>query len=276
MNIPDANIIQSCRELKKYISEGRRIVREIETETFEENPPLFREYMSATLDVRVLMDNQFKNVKTHARLLSKAMWYEWRMKLLDGLKDGLFKISEGMEADAEALQHQQELLDSILSQLVEKYEKVAEEEADLQTVAEELASCDQEELSDSRQNLISVGADIEAKKRMIQDLRAQIHEKEICIAEVIERKKTCLNDIEEAEKVREACRGWTATEGLAYKGVLVTFLMLFLPPADLTSSQSRCIGKRIRLGHYWRFWKQRLYDLPAGHRTCIRRIVIQA
>src|SRR5580700_2650781 len=103
-------MIQSCRELKKYISEGRSIVREIENETFEENPPLFREYILATPDIRVLMDSQFKNVKTHARLLSKAMWYEWRMKLLDGLKVGLHKISEGMDADGEILHHQQELL----------------------------------------------------------------------------------------------------------------------------------------------------------------------
>jgi kinetochore protein Spc7/SPC105 len=219
--VPMLELFQhSCRELKKYISEGRSIVREIETETFEENPPLFREYMSATPDVRVLMDNQFKNVKTHARLLSKGMWYEWRMKLLDGLKDGLYKISEGMEVDAEALQHQQDLLDAILPQLVEKYENVAEEEANLQTVAEELASCDQEELSDARQRLVSVDVDIEAKKRMVQDLRKQIQEKETNIVAVIERKKTCLGDIEDAEKIREACRGWSADEGLALKGIL--------------------------------------------------------
>jgi len=218
--VPMLELFQhSCRELKKYISEGRSIVREIETETFEENPPLFREYMSATPDVRVLMDNQFKNVKTHARLLSKGMWYEWRMKLLDGLKDGLDKISEGMEDDAESLQHQQELLDAVLPQLVKTYEKVAEEEADLQTAAEELASCDQEELSDARQRLVSVDADVEAKRRMIQDLRKQIHEKEMNTKAVSERKKTCLNDIEEAEKVREACRGWSADEGLALKGI---------------------------------------------------------
>jgi kinetochore protein Spc7/SPC105 len=218
--VPMLELFQhSCRELKKYISEGRSIVREIETETFEENPPLFREYMSATPDVRVLMDNQFKNVKTHARLLSKGMWYEWRMKLLDGLKDGLYKISEGMEADAESLQYQQELLETVLPQLVTTYEKAAEEEADLQTAAEELASCDQGELSDARQRLVSMDADMEAKRRMIQDLRKQIQEKKTNIDALSERKKACLNDIEEAEKVREACRGWSADEGLALKGI---------------------------------------------------------
>jgi kinetochore protein Spc7/SPC105 len=199
-------------------------VREIETETLEENPPLFREYLSATPDVRVLMDNQFKNVKTHARLLSKGMWYEWRMKLLDGLKDGLFRIGEGMESDAEILQHQQELLDAILPSLVEEYERLSEENADLQRAADELASCDQEELTDTRQKLQSVEADVETKKLMIQELRKQLKEKEadICIAN--ERKHACHDDIDEAEKIREACRGWSANEGLALKGMLRIFI----------------------------------------------------
>lgn len=148
------------------------------------------------------------------------MWYEWRMKLLDGLRDGLIKINEGMDADSEALQHQEALLDGVLPPLLEKYEKVAEEEADLRAAAEELASCDPEELSEAREKLVSVDADIEAKRRMIQDLRNEIQEKKVNIAAVTERKRACLNDIEEAEKIREACRGWSAKEGLVLKGTL--------------------------------------------------------
>jgi kinetochore protein Spc7/SPC105 len=166
------------------------------------------------------MDNQFKNVKTHARLLSKAMWYEWRMKLLDGLKDGLFKISEGLDADAKILHHQQELLDTTLPTLIKRFEKATKEHVDLQSAADELANCDQEELNDAREKLISAEADIEAKKCMIQEFRCQLQEKETHIAAAMERKQICLHDIEEAEKIREACRGWTADEGLALKGIL--------------------------------------------------------
>jgi kinetochore protein Spc7/SPC105 len=205
--------------LKKYISEGRSIVREIENETFEENPPLFREYISATPDIRVLMDSQFKNVKTHARLLSKAMWYEWRMKLLDGLKVGLDKISEGMDTDGEILHHQQELLDSSLPTLVERHDKLAEEESALRISAEELASCDQEELSEARQRLLSLETDVEAKRRIIHDLQKQLQEKDMDFAADLERKQVCLDDIQAAEKTRESCRGWSADEGLAFKGI---------------------------------------------------------
>ncbi|KAI1431379.1 hypothetical protein GGR50DRAFT_679906 [Xylaria sp. CBS 124048] len=202
----------SCRELKKYISEGRRIVREIETETFEENPPLFKEYISATPEFKGLMDNQFKNVKTHARLLSKAMWYEWRMKLQDGLKEGLIQISEGMVADEELLQKQQALLDSTLPRLTQQFESLTTEHKNLSAVAKELADCDPEDLQSARTELINLDSDIEAKKRKIEDLQKQLAEAESDIDEAAQRKKNCVADIGEAEKIREECRGWTSNE----------------------------------------------------------------
>ncbi|KAI1314293.1 hypothetical protein F5Y03DRAFT_336672 [Xylaria venustula] len=202
----------SCRELKKYISEGRRIVREIETETFEENPPLFREYITATPEFKTLMDNQFKNVKTHARLLSKAMWYEWRMKLQDGLKEGLEKISEGMMADEKLLQKQQALLNSSLPHLVQQSESLTTEHEDLEAVARELADCDPEDLQTTRAELVHVDSDIEMRKRKIEKLRKQMVETEADIETTTQRKQSCVADIAEAEKEREECRGWSSNE----------------------------------------------------------------
>ncbi|KAI0435071.1 hypothetical protein F5Y09DRAFT_159891 [Xylaria sp. FL1042] len=202
----------SCRELKKYISEGRRIVREIETETFEENPPLFKEYMTATPEFKTLMDSQFKNVKTHARLLSKAMWYEWRMKLQDGLKEGLEKISEGMMADEKLLQKQQTLLNSSLPPLIQRFESLATEHENLEAVAQELADCDPADLEAARVELTQIDSDIEIKKRKIEELQRQLVETQSNIDTTMQRKQSCVADIGEAEKVREECRGWTSNE----------------------------------------------------------------
>ncbi|TVY89159.1 Kinetochore protein, partial [Lachnellula willkommii] len=217
--IPMLELFQhACHELKSYISEGRKTVREIETETFEENPPLFREYISATPDMKLVMDNQLKNVKTHARLLSKGMWYDWRMTLLGTLKEGLFKTGEGMIKDEEILDHQQALLDTVLPKLIQKAEALQTQEADLQAAAEELANCDPEELSNARQELISVDAEVEEKKRLIADLRKQLQGKEAEIESGVEKKQAWLEEIREAEKIREECRGWTSTEISALKG----------------------------------------------------------
>lgn len=216
--VPMLELFQhSCRELKKYISEGRRIVREIETETFEENPPLFREYISASPEFKALMDNQFKNVKTHARLLSKAMWYEWRMKLQEGLKEGLIRTAEGMTADEKFLDKQQKLLASVLPEMTRQSETLSRECENLELVAGELEDCDPAKLESARADLLAVEEDTEAKMQEIAQLREQLQETEQSISQLSEKKQSYVADIKEAEKIREECRGWSATEISALK-----------------------------------------------------------
>ncbi|KAI0126491.1 Spc7 kinetochore protein, partial [Xylariales sp. AK1849] len=207
----------SCRELKKYISEGRRIIREIETETLEENPPLFREYLSATPEFKNLMDNQFKNVKTNARLLSKAMWYEWRMKLQDGLKEGLVRIGEGMDVDDQLLKKEEELLQSVLPDLANLFEALQSEHEVLESAAQELADCDPDDLQAARDELVEVDSDVSARTRQIEELRQVLQDTESTIGDMTQRKQECATAVEEAEKVREECRGWTSNEINALK-----------------------------------------------------------
>ncbi|CAN8101132.1 unnamed protein product [Discula destructiva] len=216
--IPMLELFQhSCHELKKYISEGRRIVREIETETFLENPPLFQEYITATSEFKALMDNQFKNVKTHAKLLSKAGWYEWRMKLQQGLMEGLIKTAEGMAADEKSLDKQQRLISSVLPAMTKDFEALSRECENLEIVASELEDCDPEELNSARSDLVAVEDDIEVKTRKLAELREQLQETEQSIDQLSEQKKNCQADIKEAEKVREDCRGWSSIEISALK-----------------------------------------------------------
>lgn len=211
----------SCRELKKYISEGRRIVKEIETETFEDNPPLFQEYISATPDVKALMDNQFKNVRTHSRHLSKAMWYEWRMKLQEGLKEGLVSISSGMNHDVKIVEEQEALLKSVMPNLVGRYESLLEESNNLEEAARELADSDPAELQATREELVSLDDDIAQKKKLIAKLWHEFEASEADVEELTARKAQCLAEIQESERIREECRGWTSTEVNNLKGMRV-------------------------------------------------------
>ncbi|OHE96658.1 Spc7 kinetochore protein [Colletotrichum orchidophilum] len=207
----------SCRELKKYISEGRRIVREIESETFEENPPLFREYMSASPDFKNILDNQFKNSKTHARLESKAMWYEWRMKLQEGLREGLVRIAEGMTVDDKVLQQQQKSLSSVLPTIASRFDALEQEHKNLRAIAEELADCDPEELEAARSDLAALDIDVQEKTRRVEELRQQLEEAEQDVEQLTQEKQQCHEDIKEAEKIREECRGWSISEISALK-----------------------------------------------------------
>lgn len=208
----------SCRELKSYISEGRSIVKEIEADTYEDNPPLFREYMGAPHDVKSIMDNQFKNVKTNARLLSKAMWYEWRMKLLEGLKEGLIRIREDMEQDDRSLTEQEQIMQPVLPSLIEEHDKLERQVQAAQAQADELAECDQEELKYARGLLDSIDQDLEAKEQLVEELQDQLRQKEDGLENVMVHKEETLGEIKEAEKVLQDCRGWSASEVATLQG----------------------------------------------------------
>ncbi|KAJ5919794.1 hypothetical protein N7454_009629 [Penicillium verhagenii] len=202
----------SCRELKSYISEGRQVIRSIEAETYTENPPLFREYVTAPPDIRVIMDNQFRNVKTHARLLSKATWYEWRMKLLEGLMQGLHRHVDEMKADDEFLSKREELLGSTVPPLVEKNMLLENEANNLQKLVEEMENCDQDELRAAREKLSNVEDEIEAKKRKLQQLQSEVQEKSASIEACTEMRDEYMAQFQEAERVKEECRGWSARD----------------------------------------------------------------
>lgn len=213
-----ADPLQSCRELKSYISEGRQVIRSIEAETYADNPPLFREYMTAPPDIRLLMDNQFRNVKTHARLLSKATWYDWRMKLLDGLKEGLHRHVEEMKGDDEFLAKKESLLNRIVPELVGKHSSLEQEATSLQQLVDEMENCDQDELRRAREKLSSVEAEIESKKRQLKELREELQDKTDTIDTAAELKAEYTAQIEQAERVKEECRGWSAREINELKG----------------------------------------------------------
>ena len=187
------------------------------------NPPLFREYISASPEFKVIMDNQFKNVKTHARLLSKAMWYEWRMKLQEGLKEGLIKIAEGMTNDDDLLREQEELIASVLPPLLKKYEALEQENEELEAVARELADCDPAELEAARDDLMAVDGDIAEKMKKLAAMMQELEKSETSIKEMAARKQQCLDDIKEADQIREECRGWSSSEISSLKGKSLTY-----------------------------------------------------
>ena len=172
------------------------------------------------------MDNQFKNVKTHARLLSKAMWYEWRMKLLDGLKEGLLKIAEDMNEDDRLLVQQEQMIQPVLPPLVEEHERLEAQVSIAEAQAAELADCDQDELKEARDSLISIERDLKAKRKLVEDLQSQMREREDGLADIVERKQECISEIKEAEKIRSDCRGWSTTEVSALHGMFSSFLSM--------------------------------------------------
>ncbi|KAH7406204.1 Spc7 kinetochore protein-domain-containing protein [Phaeosphaeria sp. MPI-PUGE-AT-0046c] len=211
--LPEYELYQhACHEMKKYISDGRHFVRTMEANVLEENPLLFSEYLTAPPDQRIIMDNQFKNLKTNARLEARGEWYTWRSTLLHDLKSGLLGTLDGFKRDETKLTNQEQLLDAVLPPLVEMQASLSGEHKQLQQRHDELNSCDREELEQTRERLIAIDAELEEKRQLLNSLQQELAAKEARIEAAKERKVECAEEIKAAERVREECRGWSTSE----------------------------------------------------------------
>jgi kinetochore protein Spc7/SPC105 len=218
--LPEYELYQhACHEMKKYISDGRHFVRTMEANVMEENPLLFSEYLMAPPDQRIIMDNQFKNLKTNARLEARGEWYTWRGTLLQDLKSGLLATMDGFKRDESKLTNQEQLLDAVLPPLIAKHEKLLSSSQQLQQRHDELNSCDREELEMTREKLMSTNAELEEKRQLLEQLQQELATKEAQIDAIKERKVECVEEIKAAERVREECRGWSTSEVSELKGM---------------------------------------------------------
>lgn len=165
------------------------------------------------------MDNQFKNMKTHARHLSKGMWYEWRMKLLEGLREVLLAEAESLIGDNDLLVEQETVLQESLPALLGQHEQLRDECAELQQRASELADCDQDELAQSRQQLISTNQELRRKQDRLAALRSRSQQLDTSLEDAQDAKIEHLQAIQEASRVREQYRGWSAAEVSNVRGM---------------------------------------------------------
>ncbi|KIX00454.1 uncharacterized protein Z518_10594 [Rhinocladiella mackenziei CBS 650.93] len=207
----------ATRELKSYISTGRKIIRSIEVETLAEQPPLFREYVDARPDVKMVMDNQFRNGKANARLQSKEGWYQWRAQLVEGLKTGLEGINQGMNADLDLLQKQQHLLDDVMPKLLHEHSALQHQSASLQQSLAELDSVDHEALNHCRRQLQKADEYYLQRSALLDMLQQQINEKDEALVAAAELKTEMKDQIAEADRVREENKGWPVADVLVLK-----------------------------------------------------------
>jgi len=174
--------------------------------------------MSAAPAERTVMDNQFKQMKAHARHLSKGMWYEWRMKLLEGLRGALNSTAEGMAGDGATLLKQEQAVQNVLPSMLEEFSQLEQQCEELQAHAAEFDSSKQGELDQARRRLVEVDAEVSSKKSMIEKYKQELKASEEAIAQIQQEKIDCQQATRDAQRVREELKGWSVAEVNTLKG----------------------------------------------------------
>ncbi|KAI5805033.1 Spc7 kinetochore protein-domain-containing protein [Geopyxis carbonaria] len=216
--VPQLDLYQhSCRELKKYIKDGRSVIKEIESDTLEENPQLFREYATVGPSIRLLMDNQFREIKTHARLQAKSVWYHWRMQLIADLKSCLENNLNGLKQDEKILESSMAKLLPFMPAIKRDWEEAKARLEKIQEIKRRIEADDPDTLAEARARLKDSMEKLEIAKAELAERKAESEkiEEQITAKEAIKGELEA--SIEEAERVKEMNRGWSEEEVMTWK-----------------------------------------------------------
>jgi kinetochore protein Spc7/SPC105 len=216
---PELELYQhACHELKRYTKEGKQMIAELEASTLREQPPLIQAYVHASSDRKAGLDVQMRDMKTFARLQSKELWYEWRSQLLDELMVGLQNIGEGLIKDDEILGRSEQIVDQVLPGLVEKHDALRQEAERLEENVNAVSDEEKEELKVARERLTDANADIAERKRLLESLQHQVRQQDVLAEQLQRTNAECTAAIQEANRVRESCRGVSLNEIAELKG----------------------------------------------------------
>ncbi|KAF2223658.1 Spc7 kinetochore protein-domain-containing protein [Elsinoe ampelina] len=214
--VPELDLyVHACRELKRYMSEGRNVLKQLEKEIETDAPPFMAAYLQAKGEQKSKMDMALGEMKAKARMGSKEIWYAWRQELLSGLENGLREIERGLINDEVELDKQEEAL-RVLEEAVEmKHELAAEVDALEEVVARENLD-DKEELSQARRELRRITTTVSEQKTLLAQVQSELEEQERLAELYIDSKTEALAAIEEANRIKEASRGISIDEVASY------------------------------------------------------------
>ena len=83
--------------MKDDIKQGQADLLATEDSCTLDNPPVIREYLSASEEDRQLFEMTFKAFKTNTQLKAREGWYDWKMSLMGKVRPDVEEMVLGMK-----------------------------------------------------------------------------------------------------------------------------------------------------------------------------------
>ncbi|CAE6456637.1 unnamed protein product [Rhizoctonia solani] len=183
----------AAKELKEYISNGKKAIRILEEDLDANNPYLFKEYLASGEEDRRALEETLGGHKEAMRMRSKMSWYKWRHNFVT-------EMQTAADRETELLQQELESLRAIGTQLTEPIPSLREQHAKLkaQLAAERAAvgaakDCDPEIMSELKVGIAEQSSQIESYKTDIQSSTAKLEKLKAKLEEA-ESDKRALQD----------------------------------------------------------------------------------
>ncbi|KAG8763854.1 hypothetical protein FRC11_011002 [Ceratobasidium sp. 423] len=175
----------AAKELKEYISNGKKAIKILEEDLDANNPYLFKEYLASGEEDRRAIEETLGGHKEAMRMRSKMSWYKWRHNFVSEMQIAADRETESLQQDLESLRAIGTQLTEPIPSLREQHTKLKAQLAAERAAVEAAKDCDPEIMSELKVGIAEQSAQIESYKADIQSstvklekLKAKLEEAE--------------------------------------------------------------------------------------------------
>ncbi|KAF8741495.1 Spc7 kinetochore protein, partial [Rhizoctonia solani] len=183
----------AAKELKEYISNGKKAIRILEEDLDANNPYLFKEYLASGEEDRRALEETLGGHKEAMRMRSKMSWYKWRHNFVTEMQATADRETELLQQDLDSLRAIGTQLTEPIPSLREQHAKLKAQLAAERAAVEAAKDCDPEIMSELKVGIAEQSAQIESYKTDIQSSTVKLEKLKAKLGEA-EGDKQALQD----------------------------------------------------------------------------------
>ncbi|KAI9444980.1 Spc7 kinetochore protein-domain-containing protein [Lactarius indigo] len=214
--------------LADYVVAMAEIYHQAEEEALKVTPMLFREYTMADEQTQGELLQQLKLIKANNHATARSQWYDWRLQWVEQLYDVANQGFAELEQDASILESVIQEAESLLPSLREEHAQVMKELEQEESIAAEIANCDQEYLSELKATLAEQGAALNEFRAEVSEANAKLERLEEKLRDLETEKAETMASIEASQQKLHILENSTQTEALRLKEELASLEELHL------------------------------------------------
>ncbi|KAM9935141.1 hypothetical protein OXX80_005280 [Metschnikowia pulcherrima] len=221
----------SCKELAAKIEQGKRLFDEVKERSSQNNPLLFKQYLSASPFEQTAMRAKFHLMKEYTKQQAKEVWYEWRKKLISNILQVYQNNLEVLENDKLILESGIEELELSFKSMIRDLKTVNADVKRFKEIQSNFQGLEIEDIKRMRARMADLNRSlfdhkrlIAANEKSINNLQQSINNRRISIDALKnqvreaedELSKTKQFSSKEIEELHISSQLWQISAGLKY------------------------------------------------------------
>ncbi|KAG8743949.1 hypothetical protein FRC10_011135 [Ceratobasidium sp. 414] len=185
----------AAKELKEYISNGKKAIRILEDDLDANNPYLFKEYLASGEEDRRAIEETLGGHKEAMRMRSKMSWYKWRHGFVQEMQAAAGQEAELLKQDLESLRAVGNRFSEPIPSLREQHAKLKAQLAAERAAVEAVKDCDPEAMEELKAGIAEQNTQIESYRADVQSSATKLEKLKAKLEEVESDKRALLDQM---------------------------------------------------------------------------------